>query len=37
MTLEVLRIINETGGKPWEVIEPTPLTRDYLESNGYID
>ena len=37
MTLEVLRIINETGGKPWEVIDPTPLTRDYLESNGYID
>ena len=37
MTLEVLRIINETGGKPWEIIEPTPLTREYLEEHGYID
>jgi hypothetical protein len=37
MTLEVLRIINETGGRPWEIIEPTPLTREYLEEHGYID
>ena len=24
------------GGKMWEVYEPTPLTRKYLEQNGYI-
>jgi hypothetical protein len=37
MTLEVLRTINETNGRPWEVIEPTPLTRLWLERNGYIN
>ena len=36
MTLEVLRIINRTEGKPWLEIEPTPLTRQYLERNGYL-
>ena len=36
MTLEVLRIINETNGRPWEVLEPTPLTRQYLVNEGYI-
>lgn len=36
MTLEVLRIINETNGKPWEVLEPTPLTRLWLQRNGYL-
>lgn len=36
MTLEVLKTINETGGKPWTVIEPTPLTRLWLERNGYL-
>ena len=36
MTLEVLRIINETNGRPWEVITPTPLTRQYLVNEGYI-
>jgi hypothetical protein len=24
------------GGKMWEVYEPTPLTRQYLEQHGYI-
>lgn len=36
MTLEVLKIINETNGRPWEIIEPTPLTREYLVNEGYI-
>ena len=36
MTLEVLKIINETNGRPWEVIEPTPLTRQYLIDEGFI-
>ena len=36
MTLDVLKIINETNGRPWEVIEPTPLTRLWLERNGYL-
>lgn len=36
MTLEVLRVINETNGKPWTVLEPTPLTRLWLERNGYM-
>jgi len=36
MTLEVLKIINETNNKPWEAIEPTPLTRLWLERNGYL-
>ena len=36
MTLDVLRIINETNNRPWTVIEPTPLTRLWLERNGYI-
>jgi len=37
MTLEVLRVINETNNRPWEVIEPTPLTRLWLVRNGYIN
>ena len=36
MTLEVLKIINESNGKPWTVIEPTPLTRLWLQRNGYL-
>ena len=36
MTLKVLKIINETNGKPWTVIEPTPLTRLWLQRNGYL-
>lgn len=36
MTLEVLQAINQTNGKPWEVLEPTPLTRLWLERNGYL-
>ena len=27
MTLDVLKIINATEGKPWTALEPTPLTR----------
>tara|TARA_R110002050_G_scaffold120397_1_gene238404 strand:+ start:863 stop:1537 length:675 start_codon:yes stop_codon:yes gene_type:complete len=36
MTLEVLKIINESGNRPWETIDPTPLTRLWLERNGFI-
>ncbi len=36
MTLEVLRTINETDGKPWTVIEPTPMTREWLEMKGFM-
>ena len=36
MTLEVLQVINRTNGRPWEEIEPTPLTRLWLERNGYL-
>lgn len=36
MTLEVLQVINRTNGRPWEVLEPTPLTRLWLERNGYL-
>jgi hypothetical protein len=36
MTLAVLKTINESGGRPWEVLEPTPLTRLWLERNGYL-
>ena len=34
MTLNVLRTINDTGGRPWEVINPTPLTLEWLEVRG---
>ena len=37
MTLEVLRIINDTNNEPWTVIEPTPLTRLWLVQHGYIN
>ena len=37
MTLGVLEIINATGNRPWTVIEPTPLTRLWLERNGFIN
>ena len=33
MTLDVLRVINGTNNRPWTVIEPTPLTRLWLERN----
>ncbi len=36
MTLEVLRIINNTNNRPWDEISPTPLTRLWLERNGFI-
>ena len=36
LTLNILRIINETNGKPWTVIEPTPMTREWLVSKGYM-
>ena len=36
MTLEVLKIINRTNNRPWLEIEPTPLTRLWLERNGYL-
>jgi hypothetical protein len=36
LTLNILRIINETNGRPWEVIEPTPMTREWLEMKGYM-
>ena len=37
MTLEVLQAINRTNNRPWEEIEPTPLTRLWLVRNGYIN
>jgi len=37
MTLEVLRVINQTNGRPWEVIEPTPMTREWLVREGFIN
>ena len=37
MTLEVLEIINRTNNQPWVEIEPTPLTRLWLERNGFLD
>jgi hypothetical protein len=36
MTLEVLRAINSSNGKPWTVLEPTPMTQEWLEDNGYM-
>ena len=36
LTLNILRIINETGGKPWTVIQPTPMTQEWLEMKGYM-
>ena len=36
MTVEVLKKINSSNGRPWEVISPTPLTRMWLERNGYL-
>lgn len=36
MTLDVLRAINNSNGRPWEVLEPTPMTREWLQDNGYI-
>ena len=34
MTLDVLRIINETNGRPWTVLDPTPKTQEWLEVRG---
>lgn len=34
MTLTILRTINETGGRPWTVIEPTPKTAEWLAAKG---
>lgn len=36
MTLKVLKIINETNNKPWTVIDPTPMTKEWLENKGYL-
>ncbi len=36
LTLDILKIINETNGRPWTVIEPTPMTREWLEMKGYM-
>jgi hypothetical protein len=36
MTLEVLRIINRTNGQPWKEIDPTPMTREWLELKGFM-
>lgn len=36
MTLEVLKIINRTGGEPWKEIDPTPMTREWLEMKGFM-
>ena len=36
MTLEVLRIINRTNGQPWTEIDPTPMTREWLELKGFM-
>ena len=36
MTLDVLKIINETNNKPWEQITPTPMTLEWLERNGFV-
>ena len=36
MTLDVLKVINRTNNKPWTELEPTPLTRLWLERNGYL-
>jgi len=35
MTLDALRVCG-SDQKLWEVYDPTPLTREYLESEGYI-
>ena len=35
MTLKALKACNT--GAPWEVYEPTPMTREWLEENGYIN
>ena len=34
MTLNMLRFINENNGRPWLVMEPTPMTREWLEMKG---
>ena len=36
MTLEVLQIINRTNGQPWTEIDPTPMTREWLEMKGFM-
>ena len=36
MTLNVLRQMNSSNGRPWDVIKPTPLTQEWLERNGYM-
>ena len=35
MTMKALKAC--AAGKMWEVYEPTPLTRKWLEAEGYID
>ena len=36
MTLEVLQAINNSNGRPWEILEPTPMTREWLVEKGFI-
>lgn len=37
MTLDVLKAINSSNGAPWTVLEPTPMTREWLVDNGYLN
>jgi hypothetical protein len=36
MTRNALAVCATTGQKPWTVMEPTPLTREWLTRNGHI-
>ena len=36
MTRDALRACASTQQRPWVKIEPTPLTRSWLETEGYI-
>ena len=36
MTRDALRACAETDQKPWTVMDPTPMTREWLSDNGHI-
>jgi len=36
MTRDALCACAETGQKPWTVMEPTPMTREWLSDNGHL-
>ncbi len=36
MTRDALCACAETNQRPWEVLQPTPMTREWLETNNYI-